>query len=439
MDNQLRQIIEGVANTRGEAFFQAMTLQLSQVIKADFVFIARLDHAAYSSQTLALVVDGQLVDNMEYSLEHTPCANAADDSYCIYSSGIQQLFPQDQLLVDLGVEAYVGTPLHDLQGKVMGIVVAMYRQPVSEPEQVTTLFTIFSGRIEAEMERLDFERQLQQLNQQLEQKIKLRTADLEQALADIQTMQQQLVESEKLAALGQLVSGIAHEVNTPLGVAVTAQGIVEQKFQSFALAVRSNQLSKKAVQQYCLAMEQTLPLLTSNLQRAADLIQNFKRTSADQHSSEQHQIGIAHYYRQILSTLTGITDQAGVEILLEADPAWQVTTVPGSHVQVLSNLVFNSLQHGFAGQPGPHKITIKVRQQDDGYWVQYRDNGCGISDEVRLHLFEPFYTTARAQGASGLGLSILYNLVTGQLGGKVQLPATKRGFALDYSFCDLQP
>lgn len=439
MDMILRKIIEGVANTRGEAFFQAIALQLNQVIAADFTFIARLDREAYTSKTQALVVDGVLTDNLEYSLAHTPCANAADDSYCIYPCGIQQLFPQDQLLVDLGVEGYVGTPLHDLHGGVLGIVVAMYRRPIENPELITTLFSIFSGRIEAEMERQDYEKQLQQLNSKLEEKVTRRTAELSKALTDLQQMQSQLVEAEKMAALGNLVAGIAHEVNSPLGVAVTTQGVIERQFHQLEQQLAANQLSRTQLEQFCSAMHQALPLMQHNLQRAADLIQNFKRTAADQHSSEQHQIDVLQYYRQILTTLSPLTRKAGIQIELDAEPGVLVTTIPGSHMQILSNLVMNSIQHGFARQQQVQAlIRLQIRRQDSGFVVGYQDNGGGLSAESRKRLFEPFYTTARADGCTGLGMSILYNLVTAQLGGKVSLPPVTQGFALQYSFVDLK-
>ncbi len=438
MDDILRRIIEGVANTRGEAFFQAIVLQLSQAIDADFTFIARLDRQAYTSTTLALVVDGQLTDNLVYSLEHTPCANAADDSYCIYPCGIQQLFPQDQLLVDLGVEGYVGTPLHDLHGAVLGIVVAMYRRPIDNPALITTLFSIFSGRIEAEMERQDYERQLQQLNLRLEDKVARRTEELSRALADLQQTQGQLVESEKMAALGNLVAGIAHEVNSPLGVAVTTQGIIEQQFRQLEQQLGTNQLSRSQLEQFCDAMRQALPLMQHNLQRAADLIQNFKRTAADQHSSEQHHIDLAQYYRHILTTLSPLTDKAGVRLQLDAEPGLLVHTIPGSHMQIISNLVMNSLQHGFGAQAGPDAcIRLQLSRLPDGFLLHYQDNGRGLSAQSRKRLFEPFYTTARAQGCTGLGMSILYNLVTAQLGGKVSLLPGETGFALQFSFVDL--
>lgn len=222
-------------------------------------------------------------------------------------------------------------------------------------------------------------------------------------------------------------------------MAVTTQGVIERQFHQLEQQLAANQLSRTQLEQFCSAMHQALPLMQHNLQRAADLIQNFKRTAADQHSSEQHQIDVLQYYRQILTTLSPLTRKAGIQIELDAEPGVLVTTIPGSHMQILSNLVMNSIQHGFARQQQVQAlIRLQIRQQDSGFVVGYQDNGGGLSAESRKRLFEPFYTTARADGCTGLGMSILYNLVTAQLGGKVSLPPVTQGFALQYSFVDLK-
>lgn len=435
METLLQSLIEGVSNTRGHDFFQRIVQLLNSVIGADYTFIARLDLQNHSSSTIALVAKGQLVDNITYALADTPCANVSDDSFCCYPSGVSAAFPKDELLVQMGVEGYLGTPLHDLKGKVIGIIVALYERPITEPQLVKNLFELFSGRIEAELERVEYEDRLQALNVQLEQKVADRTAQLQQTLADLQQMQHQLVESEKMAALGHLVAGIAHEVNTPLGVAITTQSVIADQFEHFATLVASDRLTKTDLRGFCKVLSQALPLLQANLSRADELIQNFKRTAADQHSAEQAQMKVAQYYQQILSTLSPLLKKSEVRLELDIPPEWQLQTYPGSHVHVLTNLVVNSVQHGFTAGTG-HQIWLKGEKlADDLYCIHYSDNGVGLTTLSKQHIFEPFYTTARSQGGVGLGMSILYNLVTQQLGGQVWLPEGQ-GFRLSYSFRD---
>lgn len=433
MELLLQKLIEGVSNTRGHDFFQRIVQLLNMVIGADYTFIARLDEKNYSANTIALVAKGKLVDNISYSLEHTPCANVSDDSFCCYPKDVCAAYPKDELLVQMGVEGYLGTPLHDLTGRVIGIIVALYQQPISDPLLVKNLFELFSGRIEAELERVEYEDRLQALNTQLEQKVAARTAQLQQTLADLQLMQRQLVESEKMAALGHLVAGIAHEVNTPLGVAITTHSVMADEFSHFAALVSADRLTKTELRNFCQVLAQALPLLQANLNRADELIQNFKRTAADQHSAELGQINLAHYYQQIISTLSPVLKKAGVQLQMEIPPDWQIQTYPGSHVHILTNLVVNSEQHGFGAGEG-HQIWLSAEQlADDLYCIHYRDNGCGLTQIAKQHIFEPFFTTARNHGGVGLGMSILYNLVTQQLGGQVQLP-DGQGFCLSYSF-----
>lgn len=436
METLLQSLIEGVSNTRGHDFFQRIVPLLNSVIGADYTFIARLDIPSYSANTIALVAKGKLVDNISYSLEHTPCANVSDDSFCCYPSDVCAAYPKDELLVQMGVEGYLGTPLHDLTGRVIGIIVALYQQPIQNPQLVRNLFELFSGRIEAELERLEYEDRLQALNVQLEQKVAARTAQLQQTLADLQQMQHQLVESEKMAALGHLVAGIAHEVNTPLGVAITTQSVIADEFESFSALVASDRLTKSDLRNFCQILGQALPLLQVNLGRADELIQNFKRTAADQHSAEQGLMQVRQYYQQILSTLSPLLKKAGVQLELDIPSDWQLQTYPGSHVHILTNLVVNSVQHGFRSTASGHQIWLQGEKlAKDLYCIHYRDNGAGLTTLAKQHIFEPFFTTARNNGGVGLGMSILYNLVTQQLGGQVRLPDGD-GFRLSYSFRD---
>ena len=436
MEFLLQRLIEGVSNTRGHDFFQRIVQLFNSVIGADFTFIARLDTQSHSANTIALVAKGKLVDNISYSLEHTPCANVSNDSFCCYPKDVCAAFPKDELLVQMGVEGYLGTPLHDLTGRVIGIIVALYQQPIQDQQLVKNLFELFSGRIEAELERLEYEDRLEALNLQLEQKVAARTEQLQQTLADLQQMQRQLVESEKMAALGHLVAGIAHEVNTPLGVAITTQSVIADEFQHFANLVAGDRLTKTDLRNFCQMLAQALPLLQVNLSRADELIQNFKRTAADQHSAEQGQMNVAHYYQQIISTLSPLLKKAGVQLALDIPPEWQLQTYPGSHVHILTNLVVNSVQHGFRASAGGHQIWVTGEKlAEDLYCIHYRDNGAGLTTLSKQHIFEPFFTTARNHGGVGLGMSILYNLVTQQLGGQVRLPEGQ-GFRLSYSFRD---
>ena len=184
MQSQIRTIIVAVSNTYGDDFFNSITLALHNVIGADYTFIAVLDAEKSISKTIALVAKGQIVDNFDYALEGTPCANVADDSICYYRDHVCETFPKDQLLIDMHIEAYLGTPLHDSKQEVMGLIVSLYEEPLEDDHEVVTLFKVFSGRIAAELERRDYEISL-------EQKVLSRTLALSSTEEQLQQAQQQ--------------------------------------------------------------------------------------------------------------------------------------------------------------------------------------------------------------------------------------------------------
>ncbi|WP_372873200.1 ATP-binding protein [Shewanella sp.] len=437
MEQLLASIIEKVSNTRGDAFFNSITLALHEAINADYTFVATLDKENHRSNTIALVAGGKIVENMSYSLANTPCANAADDSVCCYKANVTHAFPDDQLLIDMGIEGYLGTPLHDLKGSVMGIIVALYKKPIINEKEVLELFALFSGRIEAELDRLAHEKMLEQVNHSLEVKVTERTSHLDNVIHELKETQNRLVESEKMAAMGNLVAGLAHEVNTPLGVAITSQSVLKESRQSLHKSYKTGELTTEELEEYLDVTEHALELLDVNLRRAIELVESFKRTAADQHSSEKERINVAQYYQQVLLALQPMLKPVQAKVTLDIPPDWELTTIPGVHSQTLTNLLSNSVMHGFK-PGGDNQIKIRGEKLLNGqYCIYYSDNGAGLSKNVRKHIFEPFFTTARNKGGVGLGMSIVFNLISNQLGGKILLPETDSGFALDYTFSDL--
>ena len=250
MERIISSIVEGISRSYGSEFFNAITKLLDSAISSDYTFVARISEDNKTSRTIALVAKGELVDNFEYELKDTPCSDVSDDSLCIYPKGIIDAYPNDQLLVDMNIEGYLGTPLHDSTGKVMGIVVALYEEPITDQDLVLTLFQLFSGRIAAEFERNDRETQLVELNRLLDKKVKERTSELEKVINQLTETQDKLLETEKMAALGNLVAGVAHEVNTPLGVAITAESFLSEKFKTFKTKLDNKGITIKDMEQF---------------------------------------------------------------------------------------------------------------------------------------------------------------------------------------------
>lgn len=413
MEAVLRSIIEGVSNNYGKEFFDVITLKMHEVIGADFTFIARLDREAYVSRTISLVAGGQVVDNMEYSLTDTPCANVADNSVCMYPTEITRLFPDDQLLIDMGIEGYIGTPLIDSEGQTMGLTVALYKDPIQTPEFVETIFKIFSGRIAAEIERSEYE-------QQLEDKVSKRTEHLEEALAELKSAQTTLLQQEKLASLGGVVAGVAHEINTPLGIAKTGHsfhqsilGTIQQQFNDKTLtASNMNNYIEKAVE--------VTQAVSDNLERAIDLVQNFKHAAVDRIDDTKRMLNVHDVIERISQSMKAEFLRNRVQFKLDVDESIQLDSYASDLSQVMSNVFMNACIHAFDGIESP-ELHVTATLQGKNVTIDVMDNGVGINEDIRETIFEPFVTTKRNQGSTGLGMNIVFNVVTGKLNGTIEL------------------
>ncbi|MBA6363746.1 PAS domain-containing protein [Colwellia sp. BRX8-8] len=266
--------------------------------------------------------------------------------------------------------------------------------------------------------------ELSKARDELEEKVEERTKELSQtykklavAFESLKSTQDQLVESEKMAALGNLVAGVAHEINTPLGIAVTGASNLEHSAQLIKKAVESGKIRRTAFVNQCNSLIGSSDIILRNLERASELVRNFQRIAVDQSNDEKRTINFFKYLNDIISTLSSRVSEKNIKIFLSGDETLPLLTSPGTIAQIVTILIDNALTHAFKEIiNGQIKISFKV--QNEMLMLTVKDNGCGIEVGKIEKVFEPFYTTQRQKG-SGLGLSILYNLVTQSLNGKV--------------------
>lgn len=257
---------------------------------------------------------------------------------------------------------------------------------------------------------------LQELNQNLEHTIAVRTADLEQSMAQLQKAQDQLVEQEKLAALSGLVAGVAHEVNTPLGIAVTATSVIQDVTNNLHSAFNDQTLTSAQFEEKIQQLVDGSAMLETNLARAAKLIRDFKQTAVDQVSESRSQFIIAHTLEALIASLHPETRKVPVTPMIQGDPSLQMNSLPGVVTQIISNLVLNSVNHAFSDNDEP-AILITFYLSGANIVFEYTDNGCGVAPDLHHKIFEPFYTTMRGKGGSGLGLNLVFNLIKQKLKG----------------------
>jgi len=278
----------------------------------------------------------------------------------------------------------------------------------------------------------DSEEQLRQVNDNLEVMVNDRTIELQstnkhlqQSLKQLQMAQDQLVQSEKMASLGGLVAGVAHEINTPVGVGVTAISHLQLKLEEYEKRYQSGQLTRDDFESFLNTTTESSRIIQSNLNRAADLIRSFKQVAVDQTSDELRSFDMKAYLHEILHSLKPKLKARSHTTNINCPDNLVLHSHPGALSQVITNLIMNSIIHGFEDRQSGH-IDITVAEKEAGsIQLDYSDNGKGISAGHIKKVFEPFFTTRRGQGGTGLGMHIVYNLVTRTLGGRIHCRSTE--------------
>ncbi len=249
-------------------------------------------------------------------------------------------------------------------------------------------------------------------------------------VSDLRSTQNKLIQSEKMAALGGLVAGVAHEINTPMGIGVTASSHQQECLSNFEALRQSGCASNEDLEELLEDVKEAADIIHVNLQRAVELIQSFKQVAVDQSTQEQRRFNLKTYLQEILLSLHPRLKRSGHRVELNCPDDIELDSYPGALSQILTNMVMNSLIHAFqADEKGV--LSIDAARMKGGVRLTYADNGHGMVAEQAARVFEPFYTTRRGSGGSGLGMNIVYNLVTDKLGGSIEC-ATQPGKGVSY-------
>jgi signal transduction histidine kinase len=285
------------------------------------------------------------------------------------------------------------------------------------------------------------EEALRQANEELDERVRLRTEELaasnvqlRETLQTLRRAQEELIRSEKLASLGSLVAGVAHELGTPLGNSLMVATTLTDKTREFSALADGKSLSRAALRDYVAVTTQATQLLARSLLQANDLLTHFKQVAVDQTSAHRRQFDLAATVDEIVATLQPLYKKTPHRIRINIPAGIAMDSFPGPLGQVITNLANNALVHGFEhAEAGV--LEIVVSEPTNGrLTLSFRDNGCGIPAELLPRIFDPFYTTRLGQGGSGLGLHIVYSIVTRVLGGRIEahsVPGKGSTFALE--------
>ncbi|MDM8559836.1 hybrid sensor histidine kinase/response regulator [Candidatus Parabeggiatoa sp. HSG14] len=262
---------------------------------------------------------------------------------------------------------------------------------------------------------------------QVEEILRQRNEELANTLQQLKTTQQQLVEAEKIAALGNLVAGVAHEINTPVGIGMTMTSHLDTLTQEFTELYKNGSMTRKKLEKYLNTVQQSSVLIFRNLTRAAELTKTFKQIAVDRSSEQPGTLMLKEYLSDIVNNLEPVLKRAQHQISIVCDDKIKVTTYPSALFQIITNLVMNSIQHGFKDRLNGiirievtyHSGKFVEKVPNKRITLHYFDDGNGIEAGIINNIFEPFVTTNRQWGSTGLGLHIVYNLVTYKLKGSI--------------------
>ncbi|MFK5969421.1 MAG: ATP-binding protein [Candidatus Marithrix sp.] len=356
----------------------------------------------------------------------------------MYLANTEQLYPAEKQPNTLALQGNSIT-VDDIEIHQQGkqIPIEVWASPIFDEKGAISYammaFQDITERKLAELEREQFNTQLIKLNKELEDyshtledKVSERTFKLEEAkkaaedtLQQLKTTQEQLVEAAKMSELGNLVAGVAHEINTPVGIGVTAASRLETLTKELVNLYKDGKMKRADLDKYLDSTQQGSNLILKNLIRAADLIQSFKQVAVDQAGEQQRTFNLHEYLHEVLTTLRPEFKRTQHQITVECDTDIVLSSYPGVFSQIITNFIMNSLIHGFRDKLEGH-MKIVVLQTNDELILRYSDDGRGIPVDIVGKVFDPFFTTNRQGGGSGLGMHIVYNLVTHQLNGLIQ-------------------
>jgi signal transduction histidine kinase len=344
-------------------------------------------------------------------------------------AGLNALVAAGEIAQPLGnvdIASWMGAPML-LGDQAYGVIIVQsYDAAVIYSQGDLDILAFMASHVAVAIARMQAEREIRRAKDALEEQ----NAALENALTSLKDAQGELVRQEKLASLGRLVAGVAHEINTPLGICVTATSHLVEELKLTREDMAAGVLDEDGLNQFFDIIDQSLRIMTTNTQRAAALVRSFKQVAVDQSSDDIRSFNLRKYLDEVLLSLQPKLKGKPIAIEIDCEERIEMASFPGAVSQIVTNMVMNSLVHGYEeGQSGKIKITGKL----DGDFVvfEYSDDGVGMDTGTLSQLFDPFFTTKRGSGGSGLGAHILFNLVTGALGGTVKV-ASAPGMGLHY-------
>ena len=410
------------------SFYQETHTIIDELIYAKNFFIGLYD------EELQTVTLPYFIDEKDKStlLNHTVELGHGISSYVLETQKplllneqqYEELVQQGSIIDKVGADfaSWIGAPMISSTNVLHGmIVIQSYNMKVVYSQSDLKLLSFVAIHVANAIETTI------NMRQRTESQLKLATQhrllqeknnDLSKIVSQLKATQKELIQKEKMASLGGLVAGIAHEINTPLGICVTGVSHLQEEYKIIKALVDNKKLTQEKLNDFFEDVEEVLSILQTNTVRGAELVNSFKQVAVDQSTNDVRTINFHHYIHEILLSLRPTLKRSALEIQVKCLESIIIDVNAGAISQIISNLILNSINHAFKPmQPG--KVLIECYEKNKFMYIKYADNGIGLDEEALNLLFEPFYTTKRGEGGSGLGTHLVYNLVTSALKGKI--------------------
>jgi len=291
--------------------------------------------------------------------------------------------------------------------------------PIIEEGQTIGIILIFRDITQ----EYQAQEELRLYREDLESLVSERTKELENSIRELTDAQGKLVESEKMASLGSLVAGISHELNTPIGLSYTSITHIEALTKEIDEMVKTQTLKQSSLTSYIEDISIMSKSMRLSLLKATELIRSFKQITIDQHAENLRKFNLYTYIDDVILSLRSSVKHENIEIRNQIPPEITLYSYPGTFSQIITNFINNAIMHAFDTQE-QKAITLNASQKEEMLTFIYKDNGKGMSEDVLKHIFDPFFTTKLGQGGNGLGMHIVYNLVTQKLDGEIVCKST---------------
>ncbi len=398
----------------GGKFFEQIVEKLNDTLSADYTFIGELNSNNTEIKTISLVNKQGIVDNFTYQLKDTPCENVVGQAPCSYPKDITLLFPKDKLLIDMGIEAYVGVPLYDSKSFPTGILVCLYENKIEDTFAIESILMIFASRAGAELEHMKLYGELEGNKRELEVKVLERTQELdiknkeletsnqelEKTINKLQDAQAQMIQSEKMASLGILTAGVAHEINNPLNYILGGYTGLKHYYEQ-----TNNGTSNKKV-------NTLLNSISVGVERASQIVKSLNQFNRNNDSFDDK----CDIHLIIDDCLVVLNNSMKDRIQIKKDYTSTKIIITGN-LGKLHQAFLNILNNANQAISSTGVISISTKSTNSIIEIKITDSGYGISEENLNKIVDPFFTTRQAGEGTGLGLSITYSTIKEHLGG----------------------